>query len=76
MDSDHFVACFPQRFLDIDHIMRLVDLGLKRQKLEYHIQMSFGIYRIGDISVPVHQMCDRAVMALKTIKGNAVQHYA
>ncbi len=76
MDSDHFVACFPQHLLDIDRIMRLVDMGLKRQNLEYHIQMSFGIYRIGDISVPVHQMCDRAMMALKTIKGNAVRHYA
>ena len=76
MESDHFAACFPQRLLDMERILRLFDIGLKRQKLDYHIQLSFGIYQIRNINVPINHMCDRASMALKTVKGNAVQRYA
>lgn len=76
MEADHFSACFPQRLLDMDRILRLFEIGLKRQKIDYHIQLSFGIYQIRNINVPVNHMCDRAVMALKTIKGSVVEHYA
>ena len=76
MESDHFAACFPQRLLDMERIIHLFEIGLKRQNLDYHIQLSFGIYHIRNISVPINHMCDRAAMALKTIKGNAVQRFA
>ena len=69
MEADHFAACFPQRLLDMEKILHLFDIGLKRQKLDYHIQLSLGIYQIRNINVPINHMCDRAAMALKTIKG-------
>lgn len=76
MEADHFVACFPLKYLDMDRIVRLMDHALKRQNIDYHISMSFGIYQVRNINVPVHHMCDRAMMALKTVKGNAVRRYA
>lgn len=38
--------------------------------LNYPVNFHFGVYEIEDISMPVSLMCDRAFMALKTIKGN------
>ncbi|MEG1684111.1 MAG: EAL domain-containing protein, partial [Oscillospiraceae bacterium] len=35
-----------------------------------------GIYEIDDPGIPVDQMCDRANLALQTIKGKYKQHYA
>ncbi len=76
MESDHFVACLPEKLLDMERVIQLVDRGLKQQRLDYHIRTCFGIYAIRNINVPVHHMCDRAMMALKTIKGNAMRRYA
>ena len=56
--------------------MSLFNAGLKRQKIDYQIQLSYGIYPINDIDTPVNHMCDRAVMAMRTVKGNTVHRYA
>lgn len=76
MEADHFMACFPLSELNMEHIMTLLDSHLRSQHIEYHIEISFGIYQVHNIHVPVEQMCDRATMALKTIKGSAVKRYA
>ncbi|MDD3212917.1 MAG: diguanylate cyclase, partial [Eubacteriales bacterium] len=76
MEADHFVACLPQKMLDMERIMSLFNASLKRQKIDYQIQLSYGIYQINDIDTPVNHMCDRAVMAMRTVKGNAVHRYA
>jgi diguanylate cyclase (GGDEF)-like protein/PAS domain S-box-containing protein len=76
MEADHFAACFPQALLDMEQILALFDTGLMRQNVDFQIQISYGIYQIHNIGVPVNHMCDRAVMALKTIKGSAVKRYA
>ncbi len=76
MESDHFAACFPQNRLDMPLIMNRLDQGLKRQNIDFHVQLSYGIYQIRNINVPVNHMCDRAVMAMKTIKGSVVNRYA
>lgn len=76
LEADHFVACLPLRLLDMDRILQLLDRGLKHQNLDYRIQASFGLYLVHNINLPVHQMCDRALMALKTVKGSALKRYA
>lgn len=76
LEADHFVACLPQRLLDMDRILQLMDRGLTHQNLDYRIQASFGIYLVHNINVPIHQMCDRAAMAMKTVKGSAMKRYA
>ncbi len=40
------------------------------QKLHYPVNFHIGIYEVEDTSMPPSLMCDRAFMALKTIKGN------
>ena len=41
-----------------------------------NIIMRWGIYEINDRSVPVEQMCDRAVLAADSIKGQYNQYFA
>lgn len=42
----------------------------------FDINISFGIYLIQDRHVPVNLMCDRAMMAVKTIKGDVLKFCA
>ena len=41
-----------------------------------NISIKWGIYEIGDRSVPVEQMCDRALLAANSIKGHYNRHFA
>lgn len=40
------------------------------------ISMKFGIYHVSDRNIPVQNMCDRAVLAADSIKGNFNQFAA
>ena len=41
-----------------------------------NIVMRWGIYEITDTSIPVEQMCDRALLAVDSIKGQYNQYFA
>ncbi len=41
-----------------------------------NIVMKWGIYRVEDRNVPVEQMCDRALLAAKGIKGQYQKYFA
>ncbi len=76
MEADHFMVCLPQEELNMDRVMHMLDSEIKAQYIDYHIEILFGIYQVLNIHIAVDQMCDRATMALKTIKGSAVKRYA
>ncbi len=76
MEADHFMACFPSSELNMERIMHMLDSEMKAQYVDYHIEVLFGVYQVHNVHVAVDQMCDRASMALKTIKGSAVKRYA
>lgn len=46
------------------------------EDLHYPINFHIGVYEIEDISMPVSVMCDRAFMAINTIKGDIQQKIA
>ena len=76
MEADHFMACFPLANLDMENTVQVLDKALKMQYSDYRIELFYGIYEIHDTQVSVDQMCDRATMALKTVKGSAVKRFA
>lgn len=43
---------------------------------QYDIVTKFGIYLVDDRSIPVNLMCDRAMMAERTVKGNIMKFCA
>lgn len=48
----------------------------KRSELRANISVKLGIYEITDRSISVEQMCDRALLAVDSIKGLYHQHLA
>lgn len=45
-------------------------------RISKSIIMKWGIYEITDRTVPVERMCDRALLAVESIKGQNQQHFA
>lgn len=76
MEADHFMACFPMSALDMDRIIKELDQELKMQHSDYRIELYYGIYQIHNAHIQVDQMCERATMALETIKGSAIKRFA
>jgi len=49
---------------------------INQNDFDFDINTSFGIYLVNDKQVPVNLMCDRAMMAVKTIKGDVLKFCA
>lgn len=76
LEADHFVCCFPEKYFNAEKILERIDKVINRIKINYSIVVNFGVYPIDDISLPIERMCDRAHLALRTIKGNYLKKYA
>ena len=76
LEADHFVCCFPENIFNAEKILERIDRVINRIKINYSIVVNFGVYSIDDTSLPVERMCDRANLALRTIKGNYLKKYA
>lgn len=76
LNADKFAACYPVRQLNSGTMMTELQNRLFQMCPELHIDIYAGIYEIKDKTVTVSLMCDRADMALNTVKGNYLQHFA
>ncbi|MEA5084623.1 MAG: EAL domain-containing protein [Lachnospiraceae bacterium] len=76
LEADHFVCCFPEKIFNVEKILEIIDKVINGIKINYSIVVNFGVYPIDDSSLPVERMCDRANLALRTIKGNYLKKYA
>ena len=76
MEADHFAVCMPDDMLDIDILLEGIDNAIFSLGIKNNILFYAGIYSVDDVLLPVDQMCDRAHMALNTIKGRYKTRYA
>ena len=76
VEADHFILCVPYDTLNMDRLISELDLTIHVLNISHNILFYAGVYTVTDISLPVDQMCDRASMALRKIKGNYVTRYA
>lgn len=76
LESDHFVMCLPLSTLDMEETVEWIREGFHELNLDYEINLDAGVYLIEDISLPIELMCDRAGLALQTIKENYQERYA
>ena len=76
LEADHFALCLPKPLAFIEVLQRKIAAGLAQENLESPVLVNFGIYEIEDPEMPVEQMCDRANIALQTIKGNYAHRHA
>ena len=75
-DADHFILCIPSEELDIERIIKDLDECIKALHISHNILFFAGIYPVDNINLPILQMCDRAGMALRRIKGSYLTRYA
>lgn len=68
--SDRFVCCIPKKFYKEEDVQEYLSFVINSDDKSYRVYMQAGIYFISDRNIDVIKMCDRALMALKSIKGH------
>ncbi|MBR4953780.1 MAG: EAL domain-containing protein, partial [Oscillospiraceae bacterium] len=76
ISADRFACCFPEGALDIPQLHSDMFSSLQTLIPDFPIVLKMGIYRITDRTPHIEQMCDRAQLALQTVKGNYSQNWA
>lgn len=76
LNSDIFCMCIPEKENIIEEFIHEMEIALAAYPLKFQIISSFGIYPITDPTLTISGMCDRANLALKTIKDNYNKHFA
>lgn len=79
MHSDMFAFCISyNKKLDIIKVIEKIRKKINSYTAEkpYSVGTSYGIYLVEDRMVPVNLMCDRAMMAARTIKGDIMKFCA
>ncbi|MCR5833926.1 MAG: bifunctional diguanylate cyclase/phosphodiesterase [Selenomonadaceae bacterium] len=74
--ADHFILCIPSEELHIEEIIKNLDSKIQGLHISHNILFFAGIYPVEKRDLPIEQMCDRASMALKRIKGSYLTRYA
>lgn len=76
LEADHFAVCLPSGDEWLDNIRQCIKKKLDRVRIEQKINLYYGIYAIEDREMSVDLMCDRANLALRTVKGSSNRSYA
>ena len=73
--ADRFVCLQERKQATLD-MGRFGQFDIEVSPLMHSVVMRWGIYEITDRSVPVEQMCDRAMLAADSIKGQYDRYFA
>ena len=76
LESDRFALCYPARLFQPGELLESANEKLEEMNIGIRIVLYAGVYNIDDVALNVDQMCDRAYMALKTVKGNYHERFA
>ncbi|MCL2026393.1 MAG: response regulator, partial [Leptospirales bacterium] len=76
LEGDHFVTCIPLDKFEAGALHKRTEERFNSPDIKYSISIGLGIYLIEDTTMPVEIMCDRANIALQTIKGKYLIRYA
>lgn len=76
LDADIFAVCFPWSLNNVERFVNYMQTQVKEYPLDFDVIPCFGFYIVDVVTLPVDIMCDRANLALRTIKGNYVKSYA
>ena len=47
-----------------------------KNSFSFDVNTTYGIYLVEDVTIPINLMCDRATLAARTVKGNAMNFCA
>lgn len=73
LDADTFAMCIPERYFDAKRLVDETNAAMKELDINYPVINHIGIYRVEDSSLSVSAMCDRAMLAVNSIKSDYMQ---
>ncbi len=76
LQSDHFVILHKADKVYVNHLFKNVEDGLAAYSPAYRVGVHVGVYDIEDSTIDVSIMCDRALVALKSVKSSMTKHVA
>lgn len=76
LNSDQFACMMERRWSYTDEMFRTASTQVNKILDTRNIVMKWGIYSIDDRAVPIEQMCDRALLAANSIKGQYGIYFA
>ncbi|MEF9997719.1 MAG: EAL domain-containing protein [Lachnospiraceae bacterium] len=76
IEADIFCMCVPYEHKQIEKLLGKIDYIAKDYPLNFDVIPSIGLCRVDTRDVSVEILCDRASLALKTIKGNYMERHA
>lgn len=76
LEADHFALCIPTERIKLSYYEQFSEALNNSLGINHKIVVGVGIYLINNIMLPIDQMCDRANLALQTIKGNYLKHFS
>lgn len=68
--ANSFAVCIPEKDYNADVLMQEISEIIKTLRIKYPIISHVGIYRVDDRLLTVSAMCDRAIMALNSVKSD------
>lgn len=75
ISTDKFAICIERKFNYIDKLVELSKQMFTSYKLDVAVIVKFGVYEVYNNAVPIFDMCDNALLALKSINGNVSKVY-
>lgn len=73
LGADNFVLCIPENLFDVNDYIRRMDEAIEELNLSYAISNHIGIYKVTDRKLSVIAMCDRALLAVKSVRDDYQQ---
>ncbi|MDD3362364.1 MAG: EAL domain-containing protein [Hespellia sp.] len=75
LEADRFATCAPKAFYEKTHerMKQYITKGIQGEVVDYPIYVHIGLYNVEDITESIGTMCDRAKLALQSIKTNAIK---
>lgn len=76
MEGDHFVVCLPNDNNLIAGCIAGIEHAVGAMDIDRKVSLRYGAYPIADTAMPVDIMCDRANLALRSVKGDYNKRFA
>ena len=76
LNGDLFAIVVPHQDKIEETLLQEMNEDISNFNLGISIVISFGYYNIDDLSLPINNMCDRAMMAIKKVKNKYNTSYA
>ena len=76
LQADHFVSLWPKEVFHAEKLTEELNGWFGRYPLDFNFSFCMGIYVIDDPGIDIALMCDRALLAMGTIKGIYNERFA